>query len=103
MIGGSASEPGKPDVRPQADDAAAEIKLRAERRAGEFLGEMDMNKGIRLDGKNEDGKFRPSHDGSTEPPTLSELGITHNQSSRLQKIASLPEETFERLCMCNIA
>jgi hypothetical protein len=33
----------------------------------------------------------PSHDESDLPPTLADLGIDHNQSSRWQAIASVPE------------
>jgi hypothetical protein len=30
-----------------------------------------------------------------EAPTLSDLGIDHNQSSNWQRVAALPEEVFE--------
>lgn len=68
----------------------AEIKLRAERRAGELIGEMPKNTG----GWSE--KNLRSHDDTARSvPTLSDLGITKMQSSRWQSIASLPEEVFE--------
>jgi N6-adenosine-specific RNA methylase IME4 len=59
---------------------AAEIKLRAERRLGELLA---------LAGERRGGN---SHGGSSAP--LPE-GVTHNQSHRWRRIASLPERTFE--------
>ena len=54
----------------------AEIKIRAERKAGELIPEQ-----ITIGTK--------SHD-----VTLSDLGIEHNQSVRWQNIASIPEEVF---------
>jgi N6-adenosine-specific RNA methylase IME4 len=64
----------------------AEIKLSAERRAGEILLDMDKNKGAR-------GKGVPCRDESA--PTLAELGITQVQSHRWQKIAGIPLRDFE--------
>jgi hypothetical protein len=64
----------------------AEIKLRAERRAGELLREMEKHPG---------GNPNLSHDTTGYPPTLEDLGISRDQSSRWQTIASLPEEIFE--------
>lgn len=71
----------------EVQNSAAEIKLRAERRAGELLAEMDKNKGHRIGA---DPKSAPA------PPRLEDLGITHKQSSRWQQEASVPEEVFER-------
>jgi len=74
---------------------AAEIRIRAERRLGEMLKDQKdaggMNKGKLKQGQNSP----PSHDGSAEAPTLSDMGITHNMSSRAQAIANIPEEEFE--------
>lgn len=56
----------------------AEIKLRAERRAGELLGEMDLRTGF--------------HDGTLPLPD----GIDKMQSHRWQREASVPEERFEQ-------
>lgn len=68
--------------------AAAEIKVRAERRAGEMLREMEKNKGTRLGGN------------TVLPPEnttkLNDIGISKMQSSRFQQAASVPEEQFER-------
>lgn len=73
-----------------AQNAAAEIKLRAERKAGELLRDTEKAK-----------PGRPQKNGSTmEPitenqPTLEDLGIGKTQSHRWQREASVPEEVFE--------
>lgn len=73
-------------------NACAEIKLRAERLAGELLREMEKNKGAAVQG----WKETQSHDETAfAPPTLSDLDISKSQSSRWQAIADIPEETFE--------
>ena len=69
---------------------AGEIKMRAERRAGQMLKDMDKAKG-----------GRPELTGPSSVPvnsvlTLSEVGITKNQSSQWQKVANVPEEEFEK-------
>ncbi len=70
---------------------AAEIRIRAERRLGEMLSDMDMNKG-----KLKQGNDLPqSRDATTEPPTLSDMGISKSMSSRAQQTAAIPEEVFE--------
>jgi hypothetical protein len=69
---------------------ATEIRLRAERRAGELLAEMDKNKGA-IAGKT-GRKGRPVLDPT---PKLSDLGISKDQSSRWQHLAGLPEQEFE--------
>lgn len=56
----------------------AELKLRAERKAGELLGQMPKNPG-----------------GRSTSDTLSQVGIARHQSSRWQRIAHLPEDEFE--------
>ena len=68
----------------------AEIKIRAERRAGELLAERTAHVGGRP-GEN------PSHDASGFAPSkLADIGINYSQSSRWQTMANLPEETVER-------
>lgn len=56
----------------------AEVKLRAERKAGELLAEMPKNPG-----------------GRSTSDTLSQVGVQRHQSSRWQRIASLPDHDFE--------
>lgn len=64
----------------------AEIKLRAERRAGEILREMGRGQGKR------DETY---HRGRFAPLKLADLGLSYNQSSRWRIEASVPEEVFE--------
>lgn len=70
----------------ETQNAAAEIKLRAERKAGEMLAEMELH------GSNQHG--RKSHNVTS---SLADLGITKMQSSRWQKEASVSDEVFEQL------
>lgn len=66
---------------------AAEVKIRAERKAGEMLAQMPKAEG-----------GRPTETSNTVlhvSPTLADLGIERMQSSRWQMVASLPEEIFE--------
>ena len=62
----------------------SELKIRCERRAGDLLSDME--------------KHPPGPSGGdrsrigTEPPRLTDLGISKNQSSRWQAIAAVPDE-----------
>lgn len=69
---------------------ATEIKVRAERRAGQMLAEMPKQDG----GHAAKVKAR-SHDVTEVPKTLSEIGITKNESSRWQKLAAVSDQQFE--------
>src|SRR5262249_11356616 len=62
---------------------AAELKLRAERKAGQLLAQADIHGGDRKSSSRQ------------ENLKLIDLGITHNQSHRWQQIAGLPDENFE--------
>jgi hypothetical protein len=74
-------------------DQATEIRLRAERRAGQLLKEMEKNAGSRGSGSNQH-KVR-SHDATA--PKLSDLGINKSQSSRWQKLADIDDDEFEEV------
>jgi len=66
----------------------AEIKVRAERKAGELLRDMPRK-----------GLGRPeqrSDDSTISDPTLADLGVSKDEPSRWQKIAETPEEPFEQ-------
>jgi hypothetical protein len=69
----------------RAMNSAAEIKIRAERRMGELLAAMP---------KQRPGQYQRSHAESLAPK-LADLGISHNESSRVQAIAAVPAKKFE--------
>jgi 16S rRNA G966 N2-methylase RsmD len=71
---------------------AAEIRLRAERRAGELLAETVRPGG---NGSNQHGRPEELSPGATNA-RLPE-GITRSQSSRWQRVATLPEADFEQV------
>lgn len=71
----------------EIQNEAAEVKIRAERKAGEMLAEMPKAQGASVEG----WKTR-SHDVTT----LEDMGIEKMQSSRWQAIASLPDAEFEK-------
>lgn len=70
-------------ARLEVVNAAVESKLRSERKAGELLAGMNLRGGDRKSN---------CRAGSLK---LSEIGISHNQSSRWQSLASLPPDDFE--------
>ena len=78
----------------EMQNACAEIKLRAERRAGELLKEMPKNEGGG-NGSNQHQKTATPNTPQVVAPKLSDMGITYSQSSRFQSIASIPVAIFE--------
>ena len=87
--------------RQQADSfemqqASAEIRLRAERKAGVILKDMPKNKGTRgqLNGRDSSGPISEEVP-EDNTPTLDDLGISYKESSQFQAIADIPEEEFE--------
>lgn len=69
----------------------AEIKIRAERRIGEFSRELETHERIRTD-------LTANHDGEqiqTKTQVLKDVGIDIAHASRYEAIASIPEEKFE--------
>lgn len=70
---------------------ATEIKVRAERKCGEMLRDAAESGQRAMPGGD---KKSSSHD-TRMIPTLKNIGLTYDQSSRYQKIASIPEEVFE--------
>src|SRR5215472_5983010 len=73
-----------------AERRACEIRLRAERKAGQLLTKMP-----KADGAREPGTKR----GTTRSPdgtaSLEELGISKNQSSQWQKLGKMPQREFD--------
>src|SRR5208283_2879638 len=67
----------------------AEIRIRAERRAGDMLKEMEKHPPGPIPTRDR------CHDTIDLPPRLEELGISKSQSSRWQAIAAVPDEDFE--------
>lgn len=80
----------------QAQNHAAEVKLRAERKAGDMLKKMEKNKGNAgtFNGRTSSGGriARPPEENA---PKLADLGITKTQSSQWQAVADLPDDVFE--------
>ncbi len=72
-------------------ERATEIRLRAERRAGEMLAEMTKS-GERDNGR---GNRNPILKSQAATPKLADLGITKWQSSCWQKLAALSDPEFE--------
>ena len=80
----------------QLEIDAAEIRIRAERRLGEMLAQIKATTGLAKGGT-------PYRDTFTGPdlkpveraPTLDEIGIDKNLSSRAQKLASISDRAIE--------
>lgn len=74
---------------------ATEIKVRAERRCGELL-RVTAERGERATqaahGRGVQASVEPS---DARPPTLADMGLTRDESSRYQQLAAMPAEHFE--------
>jgi hypothetical protein len=71
-------------------DIASEIKLRAERRAGEMLKEMREQ-----DARQKPGGGYQTSNATMFAPALKDLGISRDESSQWQRVAEVPEKAFE--------
>jgi hypothetical protein len=83
----------------EAERKACEIRIRAERRAGEILRDMEKAKGSQsqLSGRDiSGGSIVKPPESDNKPKTLSELGINKTQSSRYQALANIPDDVFEQ-------
>ena len=69
---------------------ATEIKVRAERRAGEMMRDMEKNTGAKGI-----GPIAVTRLDRNQAPTLADMGISKNESSRWQKLAAVSNEKFE--------
>lgn len=73
----------------EAERLAIEIRIRAERKAGDLLRDMKES-GERADERGSNGGVV-----SNDTRTLEDLGITRDQSSKWQQLAEIPEPEFE--------
>jgi len=78
----------------EAERQCALIRVRAERKCGQMLRDTEKAKGAAGTSSNQYQKEVQSHD-VTAPKTLSDMGITKDQSSTWQKLANVPEDEFE--------
>lgn len=76
------------DLGLEMQNDLAEIRIRAERRAGELLIEM-KDQGVRQ------AQGRPEKRYTDDTIKLDEIGISKVQSSHWQQIAEIPEDDFE--------
>jgi hypothetical protein len=77
----------------EAVKLAMSYAMDASRRMGELLQATE-----RADKETRYGSTRQEQpQKTTKTPTLQELGITRKESSRAQKIAALPQETFDKV------
>lgn len=74
----------------EAERRACEIRIRAERKCGQLLREMEKAKA----GRPPENRSRDKTD-FRGAPTLSDRGISKSQSSRWQALAAVPEAEFE--------
>ncbi len=82
----------KSRTRQSPDNLGSGQQTNRLRRLGELLKETPKNEGTReLHGRG--GQVASS---DQTPPTLAEIGLTKDQSSRYQKLAAIPEERFEQ-------
>lgn len=77
----------------ESQNEAADIKIRAERKAGELLANMDKAKG----GEHYKTTCSTAEQVEDRLPTYTDLGIDRKEAMRWQAIASLPDVTFEEL------
>lgn len=69
---------------PEPERRACAIRLRAERKAGQLLKQMERAKAA-------NGRPRKA----SSRTRLSDLGVSYDQSSKWQKLADVPEDDFE--------
>lgn len=65
------------------------VRLLAEKQMGEYLRQAPKNEGAKGVGKS-------AVPIGNRTPTLEEIGVTKNESSRAQRLAVMPEEEFQR-------
>lgn len=76
----------KAELGLEAQNHAAEIKVKAQRRAGEILRSMEFSKGAATPLHDETALSLPTHD---------DIGVSRRDAHIWQKIAAMPETVFE--------
>lgn len=79
----------------EAIQYARSYALEAERKMGQLLAETERAVGTDKGGRQYADSNQPLP--SNAPPTLAELGLTKRDSAEAQKLADLPQETFDAL------
>ena len=79
----------------QLETDAAEIRIRAERRLGQMLTVQKETGGMAKAAPGNQHTGPVGLGDRSNPPTLKEVGISKDLSSRAQKLAAVPEEQFE--------
>jgi N6-adenosine-specific RNA methylase IME4 len=80
----------------EVQNKCAELRLRAERKLGQFLADTDRNGGGRPGAAQAEPPPKPVISVNTfPPPTLDELGISRTLSHRAQRLAAIPAAEFE--------
>lgn len=74
----------------ESENLMREIRIRAQRRAGQILEQM------KADGTRRKQHVVARNADPSAPPTLATLGITAKESSNWQALAKVPEERFEQ-------
>ena len=77
----------------EAQNYAAEIKIRAERKAGKLLNELERTPGIRTDLTL--SSVGQGSDASPYARAIKEAKATRQEAHRWQKVASVPDKAFE--------
>jgi hypothetical protein len=73
----------------EAERRACEIRLRAERKAGQLSAKLETAQGRRTD------KLPDNMAGSTKTEALKTAGISEHQAKRWEKLAAVPQEQFD--------
>jgi len=76
----------------KAQNLAAEVRLRAERRMGEILATMPKYRGAM---GNKGGRGAPVERKPDDPPTMADLGLDRNEAQRMRWLARVPREALQ--------
>jgi hypothetical protein len=79
------------DLGLEAQNYAAEIKIRAERKLGALLAAVPRSQGLRSDLTSSPGVTKSAYE-----ETLAAAGINHNQGHQWQQIAAIEDPEFEQ-------